>query len=287
MTSPRNALVGKVIAITGGARGIGLAIAEALTAQGARVSIGDIDLELAQREAKRIGAHAGRLDVRERESFAQFIAETEAALGSLYGLINNAGIMPMGYFLDEDPALADAQIDINFRGVIHGMQVALPKLLERQSGHIVNIASLAGRFALPGSAIYCGTKFAVVGMTESVAGEYRDSGVEFTCIMPSKVLTELTAGTDKAASIIPAVTPEQVADAVVASLIKPRLMVAVPDYLQVAHRAYTLIPSWLQLRGRRLIDDTRILNEPDHEAHAGYEQRINLLKRKSKVSKVG
>jgi NAD(P)-dependent dehydrogenase (short-subunit alcohol dehydrogenase family) len=287
MTSPRNALVGKVIAITGGARGIGLAIAEALTAQGARVSIGDIDLELAQREAKRIGAHAGRLDVRERESFAQFIAETEAALGSLYGLINNAGIMPMGYFLDEDPALADAQIDINFRGVIHGMQVALPKLLARQSGHIVNIASLAGRFALPGSAIYCGTKFAVVGMTESVAGEYRDSGVEFTCIMPSKVLTELTAGTDKAASIIPAVTPEQVADAVVASLIKPRLMVAVPDYLQVAHRAYTLIPSWLQLRGRRLIDDTRILNEPDHEAHAGYEQRINLLKRKSKVSKVG
>ncbi|MFQ3217016.1 SDR family oxidoreductase [Paraperlucidibaca sp.] len=287
MTSPRNALVGKVIAITGGARGIGLAIAEALTAQGARVSIGDIDLELAQREAKRIGAHAGRLDVRERESFAQFIAETEAALGSLYGLINNAGIMPMGYFLDEDPALADAQIDINFRGVIHGMQVALPKLLARQSGHIVNIASLAGRFALPGSAIYCGTKFAVVGMTESVAGEYRDSGVEFTCIMPSKVLTELTAGTDKAASIIPAVTPEQVADAVVASLIKPRLMVAVPDYLQVAHRAYTLIPSWLQLRGRRLIDDTRILNELDHEAHAGYEQRINLLKRKSKVSKVG
>lgn len=287
MTSPRNALVGKVIAITGGARGIGLAIAEALTAQGARVSIGDIDLELAQREAKRIGAHAGRLDVRERESFAQFIAETEAALGSLYGLINNAGIMPMGYFLDEDPALADAQIDINFRGVIHGMQVALPKLLERQSGHIVNIASLAGRFALPGSAIYCGTKFAVVGMTESVAGEYRDSGVEFTCIMPSKVLTELTAGTDKAASIIPAVTPEQVADAVVSSLIKPRLMVAVPDYLQVAHRAYTLIPSWLQLRGRRLIDDTRILNELDHEAHAGYEQRINLLKRKSKVSKVG
>lgn len=287
MTSPRNALVGKVIAITGGARGIGLAIAEALTAQGARVSIGDIDLELAQREAKRIGAHAGRLDVRERESFAQFIAETEAALGSLYGLINNAGIMPMGYFLDEDPALADAQIDINFRGVIHGIQVALPKLLARQSGHIVNIASLAGRFALPGSAIYCGTKFAVVGMTESVAGEYRDSGVEFTCIMPSKVLTELTAGTDKAASIIPAVTPEQVADAVVASLIKPRLMVAVPDYLQVAHRAYTLIPSWLQLRGRRLIDDTRILNELDHEAHAGYEQRINLLKRKSKVSKVG
>ncbi|MDP1776324.1 MAG: SDR family NAD(P)-dependent oxidoreductase, partial [Moraxellaceae bacterium] len=180
-------LSGKVIAITGGGRGIGLAIAESLMAQGAKVSIGDIDVALAQQEAKRIGAYAAHLDVRDRSSFAEFVAETEAALGPLYGLINNAGIMPMGYFLDEAPALADAQIDINFRGVIHGMQVALPGLLQRSSGHIVNIASLAGRFALPGSAIYCGTKFAVVGMTEAVAGEYRDSGVEFSCIMPSKV----------------------------------------------------------------------------------------------------
>ncbi|MDZ4299275.1 MAG: SDR family oxidoreductase [Moraxellaceae bacterium] len=275
-------LSGKVIAITGGGRGIGLAIAEALMAQGAKVSIGDIDVALAQQEAKRIGAYAAHLDVRDRSSFAEFVAETEAALGPLYGLINNAGIMPMGYFLDEDPALADAQIDINFRGVIHGMQVALPGLLQRGSGHIVNIASLAGRFALPGSAIYCGTKFAVVGMTEAVAGEYRDSGVEFSCIMPSKVLTELTAGTEEAANIIPSVTPAQVANAVVAALQKPRLMVAVPDYLQVAHSAYTLIPAWLQQRGRRLIGDDRILSKLDRVAHAGYENRINQLAVKTK-----
>lgn len=278
----KQSLRGKVIAITGGGRGIGLAIAEALVAQGAMVSIGDIDVGLAEREAQRIGAHAGRLDVRDRASFAAFVAETEAALGPLYALVNNAGIMPMGYFLDEDPALADAQIDINFRGVIHGMQVALPGLLQRGRGHIVNIASLAGRFALPGSAIYCGTKFAVVGMTESVAGEYRDSGVEFTCIMPSKVLTELTAGTEEAANIIPSVTPQQVAAAVLASLEKPRLMVAVPDYLQAAHKAYTLIPSWLQNRGRRLIGDDRILSKLDRVAHAGYEQRINQLAVKTK-----
>jgi len=275
-------LSGKVIAITGGGRGIGLAIAEALMAQGAKVSIGDIDVALAQQEAKRIGAYAAHLDVRDRSSFAEFVAKTEAALGPLYGLINNAGIMPMGYFLDEDPALADAQIDINFRGVIHGMQVALPGLLQRGSGHIVNIASLAGRFALPGSAIYCGTKFAVVGMTEAVAGEYRDSGVEFSCIMPSKVLTELTAGTEEAANIIPSVTPAQVANAVVAALQKPRLMVAVPDYLQVAHSAYTLIPAWLQQRGRRLIGDDRILSKLDRVAHAGYENRINQLAVKTK-----
>jgi len=284
-TSLQGPLKNKVIAITGGGRGIGLAIAEALIAQGARVSIGDIDVELAEREAKHIGAHAGLLDVRDRASFAAFIADTEATLGPLYALINNAGIMPMGYFLDEDPALADAQIDINFRGVIHGMQAALPGLLQRSRGHIVNIASLAGRFALPGSAVYTGTKFAVVGMTEAVAGEYRDSGVEFTCIMPSKVLTELTSGTEKAASIIPAVTPEQVAKAVVGALLKPRLMIAVPDYLQAAHRAYTVIPGWLQERGRRLFDDNRILTQLDHAAHASYEQRINQLARPVKKGK--
>ncbi len=273
----KTSLRGKVIAVTGGGRGIGLAIAEALIARGAHVSIGDIDLDLARQEAIRIGAHAARLDVRDRDAFAAFLADTEAALGPLDGLINNAGIMPMGYFLDEDPALADAQIDINFRGVIHGMQLALPGLLARGSGHIVNIASLAGRFALPGSAVYTGTKFAVVGMTEAVAGEYRDSGVHFTCIMPSKVLTELTSGTEEAASIIPSVTPQQVAEAVVAALLKPRLMVAVPDYLQVAHSAYTLIPGWLQEKGRRLLGDNRILDKLDHAAHAGYEQRINRL----------
>lgn len=271
------ALQGKVIAITGGGRGIGLAIAEALIARGARVAIGDIDIELATREAARIGAHAGRLDVRDPASFAAFLAGAEAALGPLHGLVNNAGIMPMGSFLDESPALADAQIDINFRGVIHGMRAALPGLLARGEGHIVNIASLAGRFALPGSAIYSGTKFAVVGLTEAVAGEHRDSGVHFTCIMPSKVLTELTSGTEEAGSIIPSVTPQQVADAVVAALLKPRLMVAVPDYLQIAHAAYTLIPGWLQQKGRQLIDDNRILSKLDRAAHAGYDQRIGRL----------
>jgi len=267
----------KVVAVTGGGRGIGLAIAEALIAQGARVAIGDIDAEVAAREAARIGAHAGRLDVRDPASFRTFVAEAEAVLGPLYALVNNAGIMPMGRFLDEDPALADAQIDINFRGVIHGMRAALPGLLARGEGHIVNIASLAGRFALPGSAIYSGTKFAVVGLTEAVAGEHRDSGVRFTCVMPSKVLTELTSGTEEAASIIPSVTPQQVADAVVSALLKPRLMVAVPDYLQIAHAAYTLIPGWLQQKGRQLIDDNRIISKLDRAAHSGYEQRINRL----------
>lgn len=276
-------LQGCVIAITGGARGIGLAIAEALLAQGARVSLGDIDAELAEREAQRLGAHSGRLDVRNRESFDAFLDSTRSALGPIDVLINNAGIMPMGYFLDEAPELADAQIDINLRGVIHGMQLALPEMLARRRGHIINVASLAGLFAIPGASVYTGTKFAVVGMTEAVAAEYRDRGVSFSIIMPSKVNTELSSGSEQAGRGIPAVGPEDVAAAVVDVLKRPRLMVAVPDYLQTAHTLYGLIPSWLQERGRRLLGDDRILSQLDHQAHAGYAQRIAALARKRKV----
>lgn len=272
-------LKGKVVAITGAARGIGLATAEAMIAQGAQVSIGDIDLELAEKEAQRIGAKAFKLDVRNRESFAQFIQETIDHFGSLYSLVNNAGIMPMGAFLDEDPELADAQIDINFRGVIYGMQLALPHLIQAKTGHIVNIASFAGRFALPGSAVYSGTKFAVVGLTEAVAGEYRNSGIEFTAIMPSKVLTELTSGTDNASKIIPSVTPQQVANAVVNALIKPRLFIAVPDYLQMLHGVYGTLPQWVQKGTRRVLGDDGILTKLDHSAHAGYANRIDQLKK--------
>lgn len=93
-------LKGKVIAITGAARGIGLATAEALIALGAKVSIGDLDLALAEKEAKRIGAKAFQVDVRDRASFSQFIQDTIDHYGSLYSLVNNAGIMPMGAFID-------------------------------------------------------------------------------------------------------------------------------------------------------------------------------------------
>lgn len=270
-----------VVAITGGARGIGLAIAEAMRAEGARISIGDVDVALAQKEAARLGAFAHVLDVRSHDSFAAFLRATEAELGPVDILVNNAGIMPMGAFLDESAGITDAQIDINFRGVIHGMQLAMPGMLARRRGHVVNVASMAGRFAIPGAAIYCGTKHAVVGMTEAVAGEHRDSGVNFSMIMPSKVLTELSSGTDAANPGIPSVTPQEVAAAVVNAVKKPRLHIAVPDYLQTAHALYGLVPAWLQERGRRVMGDTGILTKLDHSARGAYAKRLDALSSKS------
>ncbi len=274
-------LKNSVVAVTGGARGIGLAIAEALHAQGAHISIGDVDVALAQQEAARLGGFAHALDVRSRESFAEFLQATEAALGPVDILINNAGIMPMGAFLDESLAISEAQIDINFRGVMYGMQLALPGMLARRRGHVVNVASMAGRFAIPGAAVYCGTKHAVVGMTEAVAGEHRDTGVNFTLIMPSKVLTELSSGTDAANPGIPAVTPQDVAAAVVSAVKKPRLHMAVPDYLQAAHAFYGIVPAFLQERARRIFGDTGILTRLDHAARGNYDKRLAALSEKA------
>ncbi|OUS26104.1 3-hydroxybutyrate dehydrogenase [Gammaproteobacteria bacterium 45_16_T64] len=268
---------GSVVAITGGARGIGLAIAKALIAEGARVSIGDIDADLVNTTAAETGAYGCHLDVRERASFADFIQSTEIALGAVDIMINNAGIMPMGSFLNVDPDLSDTQIDINLRGVIHGMQLTLPGMLTRERGHIINIASLAGLFAIPGAAVYSATKYAVVGLTETVAAEYRDSAVNFTTIMPTIVSTELSSGSTDAGAGIPNITPEIVAANVVNSIKRPKLHVTIPEYMEAAHSIYNLLPRWATERGRRLFGDDRILKKWDNKAHAGYSQRIASL----------
>ena len=191
-------------------------------------------------------------------------------------LINNAGIMPMGPFLDEDDAVSDTQIDINLRGVIHGNKLALPGMLARGRGHIVNVASLAGRFAIPGAAVYCATKYGVVGFTDTLREEYRDSGVSFSTVLPSRVSTELVAGTTAGAGL-PTVTPEEVAAAIVEALEQDIADVIVPRFLAPMPALYGLAPRWL-LRGvRQLIRDQRILDDLDRGARAGYESRISAL----------
>jgi NADP-dependent 3-hydroxy acid dehydrogenase YdfG len=270
-------LKGAVVAISGGGRGIGLAIARAMVAQGAQVSLGDIDAALAMQAAEPLNGYGGRLDVRDRASFAKFLEATRREVGPVDVLVNNAGIMPTGAFTEELDAMSDTQIDINLRGVIHGCKVVLPDMLARGSGHIVNVASMAGVLPVPGLAVYCATKFAVLGLTQTLREEYRDSGVQFTTIMPSKVTTELAAGSDSAASHIPAVSPEDVADAVVDAIRHRRGEVTVPRYLGVAPALLEVTPRWL-LRGfRRTINDRGVLEKLDLQQRAGYIHRIESL----------
>lgn len=283
--SKKTALKGKVIAITGGGRGIGLAIAKAMAAEGARVSLGDIDAGLAAQAAKSLQGYGGKLDVRDRKSFAAFLSATEKAFGPVDVLINNAGIMPTGPFTDETDVLSDTQIDINLRGVILGCKLALPGMVARGEGHIVNVASMAGVLPLPGMAVYCATKFAVVGLTQALREEYRDSGVHFSTIMPAKVTTELAAGTEEAGRGVPTSSPEDVAAAVVGALKAQLNEVTVPRYLGAAPAVLGLAPQWLQRGFRRSFGDRRILEKLDHKARAAYEKRISSLAAKTGAAK--
>ena len=131
MAKQARILAGQTAAITGAARGIGRATAQALTRVGVRVAIGDLDLEAARKTAQELGptAVALSLDVTERESFARFLDDTEAQLGPVDVLINNAGIMQVGRFMDEDDLTARRMVDINLHGVILGMKLGLERMV--------------------------------------------------------------------------------------------------------------------------------------------------------------
>src|SRR5437763_9241723 len=243
MAREPKSLNGRVVAITGGARGIGKATAAALVRQGARVGIGDLDFDLAQRTAEELGGgtRAYELDVTSRPSFAAFLDQVERDLGPLDVLVNNAGVMPVGPFLDETDAAAVRQIDINLHGVIFGMKEALPRMLRRRSGHIVNLASVAGKGGFPHLATYCATKHAVVGISEALRAEHQDSGIEFSCVMPALVNTELTAGVN-AGRGVEKTEPGDVADAIVEALRLPRFDVFVPRSVGRINKFMTMLP---------------------------------------------
>ncbi|EHN10670.1 short chain dehydrogenase [Patulibacter medicamentivorans] len=229
MPAPPIPLDGRVVAITGAARGIGRATAAALVRKGARVAIGDLDPDLAQKAADALGGGtiAIALDVTDRASFDAFLTEAERRLGPLDVLINNAGIMPIARQLDESDATARRILDINVHGVIFGSKLALARMLPRDRGHIVNVASQAGKASFGGLGTYCASKHAVVGYTGSLADELRDSRVHASCVMPAVVRTELSQGLPTPKLLEP-IEPEDVADAIVATLERPRLNVHVP-----------------------------------------------------------
>lgn len=273
MAKQRRSLSGKVVAITGGARGIGKATATALVRRGCRVAIGDLELELAEQTATGLGGGtvALPLDVTDRESFAEFLAETERQLGPVDVVINNAGIMPVTAIVDESDASIKRQLDINIYGVIVGTQLAIERMRPRGSGHIVNIASQAGKTAIPGIATYSGTKHAVVGICEAVKGELRGSGVEVHCVMPTVVNTELTAGVGQ--KLIKPVEAEDVANEIVDALELGRYDVYVPRSNAVMTRFSALLPRRASEAIGRLMKADKLMFEVDHGARQAYEER--------------
>ncbi|MFL5870702.1 MAG: SDR family oxidoreductase [Solirubrobacterales bacterium] len=271
--APRS-LHGRVVAITGGARGIGKATAQALVRKGARVAIGDLDRELAEQTASELGADtlALELDVTDRDSFEGFLDQVEERLGSLDVLINNAGIMPVGPLVSESDRTARIMVDVNVHGVLYGMKLALPRMERRGSGHIVNIASQAGKAGLPGLATYCGTKHFVVGASEAVRAELRDTDIEVSCVMPAVVNTELGSGL-KDTRGVKKLEPEEVADAIVNALEFPKFDVWVPRSSAGINKVITLLPRGGREWVGRLLNADKVAWEADPVERAAYEDR--------------
>jgi NAD(P)-dependent dehydrogenase (short-subunit alcohol dehydrogenase family) len=275
MAKVARSLAGQVVAITGGARGIGRATAAALVAQGARVAIGDIEAPLAERTAQELGSGTVGLplDVTDHESFSEFLDQVESQLGPLDVLINNAGIMPVGPFVDESDRTAARMIDINLHGVIFGSKLALARFLARGRGHLVNIASSAGKAGVPGGATYCATKYGVVGLSEAIRGELRGTDIAISVVMPVGVNTELYSGLPQVRGI-KTPEPEDVADAIVEALQTGRFEVYVPKSMNFLFRMQTLLPRRVTDAIGRALKGDQVLVNPDHGARAAYERRM-------------
>jgi NAD(P)-dependent dehydrogenase (short-subunit alcohol dehydrogenase family) len=274
MAKQPKSLNGRVVAITGAARGIGKATAAALVRQGARVGIGDIDLELAEKTAAELGENvrAYELDVTSRPSVAAFLDAVERDLGPLDVVVNNAGIMPVGPFADESDASAVRQIDINVHGVIFGMKEALARMLPRGGGHIVNLASVAGKGGFPHLATYCATKHAVVGISEAVRAEHRDQGIEVSCVMPALVDTELTSGV-RAGRGIEKAKPEDVADAIVAALQVPKFDVFVPQSVGRINKVMNMLPRAAAEKIGQALEADKLMAQANMTERRAYEER--------------
>ncbi|HVQ59000.1 MAG TPA: SDR family oxidoreductase [Solirubrobacterales bacterium] len=273
MAKERRSLSGKVVAITGGARGIGKATATALVRKGCRVAIGDLDLELAEQTATGLGGGtiALPLDVTDRASFETFLDETERQLGPVDAVINNAGIMPVTPFVEESGDSVRRQVDINLHGVITGTQLAIERLRPRGSGYIVNIASQAGKAGIPGIATYSATKHAVVGLSEAVRAELRESGIEMLCVMPTIVNTELTSGVGQ--RWIKPVEAEDVANEIVDAMEVPRFDVFVPRANGGLYKFMNLLPRKAREAMGRGMGVDKLMFEVDHGARRAYEER--------------
>ncbi|MGV9613866.1 SDR family NAD(P)-dependent oxidoreductase [Nocardia xishanensis] len=216
----KKTLVGKRVAITGGAHGVGKETALAFLAAGADIALGDSDTGRARAVAEQFGRmHGGTivglaLDATDSAKFAEFLARAERKLGGLDVVVNAADAAPTGSFSSESDADSDFQIDVNLRAVVTGSRLAGRRFVEQGHGHIVNIGSAVGVTAALGAAVYSATKHAVVGLGAALHRGLAHQGVLVSTIAPGY-----------------APAPEMIADAIVDCVEhrKAGLVVVPPD----------------------------------------------------------
>ncbi|AYF75032.1 SDR family oxidoreductase [Nocardia yunnanensis] len=265
-------LDGARVLITGAGRGIGQCTAELFASKGAQVTIADVDIAAAQAAAAALGAGAVELDVRDRAQWDKAIAD----LGGVDILVNNAGVMPAGAFLDEPDAVGHTTIDVNVWGLIHGMRAVVPGMIDRGRGHVVNVASLAGKIPVAGLAVYNASKFAAVGLSAATRLEFAPHGVSVSCVMPSAVRTRLSSGLSLGGGM-PTVDPEDVAAAILGTVRSRRGEVAVPNYLGPIDIAFAAAPEPALRLVRKLVNGDRALHPADAQVRAAYEAQVRAI----------
>ena len=212
-------LAGQVAVVTGASRGIGLAIARRLGQMGARVSLcarNAANLERAASGLRAAGIQvlALRTAVTRGVEVASLVSETQRTFGPVDILVNNAGIGIFGPFQEQTEADWNSVMDTNLKSVFLVSRAVAPEMIRRKTGHIINIGSLAGKSALANGAIYCASKWGLLGLTGCMAEELRAHGIRVSAICPGSVATEFSphAGKDPARML----QPEDVAHAVAA-----------------------------------------------------------------------
>lgn len=270
--TPLQPQTGTVAAVIGGAHGIGLEVARALATAGYRVAVGDLDGTAARAAAEELagGAVGIQVDVTETGSITAFLEEVAARCGPLEVLVNSAGVLWVGPFLEEPEAALHRQLAVNLAGAMHCVRLAAPAMVERGSGHLVTIASLASVLPTPGEASYSASKHGVLGYLKTVDRELRGSGVAVSAVMPAVVDTEMARGTSNGG--VPILQPADVAAAVLRALRSRRLQVPVPGYAGLLERVASLLPGSLRnaLYDRLVPDQVRVA---DRGARQAYETR--------------
>jgi NADP-dependent 3-hydroxy acid dehydrogenase YdfG len=199
---------GKVAAVTGAGSGIGRALATELARRGARLAISDVDTEAladTEQRLRSLGAdvRADRLDVTEREAFLAYADTVHAHFGVVHQIYNNAGIAHLGDVEVSSFKDIERVVDIDFWGVVNGTKAFLPHLIASGDGHVVNISSMFGLFAIHGQAPYHAAKFAVRGFTEALRQEMIAAGrpVKVTCVHPGYIKTDIARHMQSAAGV--------------------------------------------------------------------------------------
>ena len=214
----------KVVVVTGASSGIGEAIARDLAAHGARVMLGARRTDRLDALVARIGAEGGtarsrRVDVTDRADVRALVEAARAEWGRVDVIVNNAGIMPLSAMAALKVDEWDRMVDVNIKGVLHGIAAVLPEMTARGSGHVINVASIGALSVFPTAAVYCATKFAVRAISDGLRQE--QTALRVTCIHPGVVESELASTiTDPAAAEAMrtyrriALTPDAIARAV-------------------------------------------------------------------------